>query len=118
MLFVDHFELRRGASLFNRAEFFEAHEALEDIWRAAPKGQKLVLQGLVQVAVGFHHHSTGNLVGAKSVLKRALRNLGDESESPGGIQLSPVRECLSRCIEALDEGTPLRELPRYEFREC
>lgn len=115
---VDLSELRRGVVLFNQAEFFEAHEVLEDIWRAAPKDQKLVLQGLVQVAVGLHHHSTGNLVGAKSVLKRALRNLGHESESPGGIQLSPVRERLGRCIEALEDGAPLRDLPRYEFREC
>ncbi len=77
-----------GLDLFNRGHFFEAHEVLEDIWR--PLGRdlpsrrlRLHLQGLIQLAVAFHHHSTGNLVGARSVLARALRNLrGAERSFP------------------------------------
>jgi predicted metal-dependent hydrolase len=34
----------RGLELFNRREFFEAHEALEDVWRAAPAADKKFLQ--------------------------------------------------------------------------
>ena len=77
-----------GLDLFNRGHFFEAHEALEDIWRALGRDLpsrrlRLHLQGLIQLAVAFHHHSTGNLVGARSVLARALRNLrGAERSFP------------------------------------
>lgn len=77
-----------GLDLFNRGHFFEAHEALEDIWRAVARDLpsrrlRLHLQGLIQLAVAFHHHSTGNLVGARSVLARALRNLrGAERSFP------------------------------------
>ena len=31
---------REGIELFNRAAFFDAHEALEDVWRAAPHRRK------------------------------------------------------------------------------
>src|ERR1700758_2408062 len=72
-----------GVELFNQARFFDAHEALEDAWREVPLDLPLRkhLQGMVQLAVAFHHQSTGNLVGARSVLERALRNLQGGEES-------------------------------------
>jgi len=74
---------RGGLSLFNSGRFFDAHEALEDVWHEAPRHSRLRrhLQGLVQLAVAFHHQSTGNLVGAQSVLERALRNLAGAKDS-------------------------------------
>ena len=74
-----------GLDLFNRARYFDAHEALEDVWRPVPEEEplRLHLQGMVQLAVAFHHQSTGNFVGALSVLERALRNLqGAERSFP------------------------------------
>src|SRR6266849_1658580 len=74
-----------GWALFNSGRFFDAHEVLEDAWREAPRQGQLRqnLQGLVQLAVAFHHQSTGNLDGARSVLERALRNIeGAEKSLP------------------------------------
>jgi predicted metal-dependent hydrolase len=76
---------RHGLELFNAGRFFDAHEALEDLWREAPRGshRKRHLQGMVQLAVAFHHQSTGNYVGARSVLERALGNIeGAEASFP------------------------------------
>jgi uncharacterized protein len=96
---------RRGLALFNSTRFFEAHEALEDVWRDAPHHTHLRrhLQGLVQLAVAFHHQSTGNRVGACSVLERALRNLDGAEESFPDLDwkrlrtsLKPWREHLAR----------------------
>jgi predicted metal-dependent hydrolase len=82
-------DFERGLDLFNCAHFFDAHEVLEDVWRALPRDRpsrrrlRLHLQGLIQLAVAFHHESTGNHVGARSVLERALRNLkGADSSFP------------------------------------
>jgi|SRR5581483_3509810 len=66
---------QRGIDLLNRQEYFEAHEVLEDVWRAAPSAHKRFLQGLVQVAVAFHHYTHANTTGAQSVLRRAINNL-------------------------------------------
>ena len=73
----------RGIALFNQAHFFDAHEVLEDVWRPLPRGsaRRRHLQGLVQLAVAFHHESRENFIGARSVLDRACRNLTGAEES-------------------------------------
>ena len=70
-------EFDRGVALFNRGHYFEAHEVLEDVWRGISRELpfRRHVQGMVQLAVAFHHQSRGNYVGARSVLERGLRNL-------------------------------------------
>src|SRR3981081_3156347 len=71
---MEHVLYLHALDLFNRACFFDAHEVWEDVWRAAPPEEKKFLQGLIQIAVAFHHHSTGNIIGARSLLERGTRN--------------------------------------------
>ena len=94
---------REGIELFNRAAFFDAHEALEDVCGAAPQPEKKFMQGLIQVAVAMHHHGNGNLAGARSVLRRAFRNFS----LPERLWRLPVGGLLNSIAEwqrALDEG--------------
>jgi predicted metal-dependent hydrolase len=102
---------RRGLELFNRGEFFDAHEVLEDVWRAAPPPEKKFLQGLIQVAVGLHHHSRGNMAGARSLLARAHRNLSAYPARHGGIDLARFRAQVERWVEALEQGGLAPALP-------
>jgi predicted metal-dependent hydrolase len=90
-------EFNRGLDLFNRAHFFDAHEVLEDVWRSVPGDQplRLHLQGVVQLAVAFHHESTGNLVGARSVLERALGNLNGAEHTLPNVDLERLRADLT-----------------------
>ena len=46
--------LARGADLFNRGQYWEAHEAWEDLWLELEDEQKLFVQGLIQVAAAGH----------------------------------------------------------------
>jgi uncharacterized protein len=103
---------QQGIAAFNRAEFFDAHELLEDIWRAAPQQNKKFLQGLIQAAVAFHHYSMGNRIGMRSVLERAIKNLSEPAGSFGTIQLMPLLQSLDQWREALDNKTPVPSLPR------
>jgi predicted metal-dependent hydrolase len=109
---VESDQYLHGIALFNKADFFDAHEALEDIWRAAPPENKKFLQGMVQIAVAFHHYSTGNRVGMRSVLERAIRNLSEPSGTFGQIQLAALLQSLGQWREALDNNLPLPALPR------
>jgi predicted metal-dependent hydrolase len=109
---VESDQYRRGISLFNNAKFFDAHEALEDVWRAAPLENKKFLQGLIQAAVAFHHYSTGNRVGMRSVLERAIKNLAQPAGSFGRIQLASLLHSLVQWREALDHPSPVPPLPR------
>ena len=111
-LAVDAARFIEGIKLFNSAEFFEAHEVLEDVWRGAPAAEKRFLQGLIQVAVALHHHSKENRVGARSLLARARRNLSGYPDEFGGINLKPLMESLARWQKALEDAHPVPPLPR------
>lgn len=104
----------RAVDHFNRADFFEAHETWEDIWRAAAGPEKRFLQGLIQIAVALHHHSTGNLRGAQSLLGRGCRNLDGCPKVFGGVLLTPLLRSLEHWQRALAEGKPVPPLPKLE----
>jgi predicted metal-dependent hydrolase len=111
--------LKEGLNQLNRGEYFAAHETLEDLWRESQPADKKALQGLVQVAVAFHHYSTGNLQGANSVLARALANLreGSKEESDGkNEKLGIDDDCaasLQAWLQALQNGSPPPPAPRF-----
>lgn len=108
---------QRAVDYFNRADFFEAHETWEDIWRAAAGPEKKFLQGLIQIAVALHHHSTGNLRGAQSLLKRGCRNLDGCPEVFGGVQLPPLLHSLEQWQHALSKGEPVPPRPKLKPEE-
>ncbi len=107
-------DFTRGIGFFNGARFFEAHEALEDVWRAAPAEQKKFWQGLVQLAVAFHHHSTGNRIGMRSVMERGMKNLDGYPNDFCGINLLSLKRSLEQWREALDKLQPAPSLPQIE----
>jgi uncharacterized protein len=112
---------QRGVALFNAGSFFDAHEALEDAWRESPQGSPLRrhLQGLCQLAVAFHHQSRENIVGARSVLDRALRNLSDAEDSFPDLDLNRLRADLAdwqRHLSAAVQHSKCPELPRIARR--
>jgi predicted metal-dependent hydrolase len=109
-------DFNRGLDLFNRAHFFDAHEVLEDVWRALdrdgpreePSRLRLHAQGMVQLAVAFHHVSTGNHVGARSVLERAMRNLDGADSSFPDLDLGRLRAELAPWQRFLDDSEGAR----------
>ena len=64
-----------GLELLNRGEYFEAHEAIEAAWRAEPGEIRQLYQGILQVAVVYHHVTRHNYNGARKVIQRAISNL-------------------------------------------
>jgi uncharacterized protein len=60
--------LDRAAALANHGLFFEVHELLEPVWFRAAEPARTALQGLIQIAVAFHHLGNGNREGARSLL--------------------------------------------------
>jgi predicted metal-dependent hydrolase len=109
----DH-ELLHGITLFNTGKFFDAHEVLEDVWRAAPPDNKKFCQGLVQVAVAFHHYSTGNRVGMRSVLERAIRNLAEPAGAFQKFDLAPLLQSLDHWRKAIDDDSTVPALPHIQ----
>ena len=114
---MDSADLSRGIALFNRSKFFEAHEALEDVWRTAPLEEKKFFQGLVQAAVAFHHFSTGNWTGMRSVMERAIRNLDGCPADFHGLNVAPLVHSMAQWRKAVESSQPLPPLPRIEMTD-
>lgn len=111
---MDSQKYAQGIALFNAGEFFDAHEALEDVWRESSGPEKPFLQGLIQIAVALHHYSTGNLVGARSLLARGARQLNHYPDAYGRIDLGKLRAALGQWEAALSKGTPPPKPPQIE----
>lgn len=58
-----------GIVLFNRGDFFEAHEVWESLWMDTAGPDKKYYQALIQAAVGLLHFCNGNLRGAVKLYK-------------------------------------------------
>ncbi len=95
--------LLEGVALFNRGEFYECHEVLEEAWRQEMRPCRHLYQGLLQVGVALHHVQQGNEAGARKVLHRALRHLERLPARCQGVDVDFVRErarSLQRMLEA------------------
>lgn len=99
-------ELAAGLDCYRKAEFFEAHEHWEALWRQTMGAEKPFLQALIQMAGAFHHHRRRNLRGTAALLRAALRRLEPYPERFGGVLLGPLRQELCGWLRALDAQEP------------
>jgi len=53
-----------GIVLFNRGEYFDAHEIWEELWKDCPSADRRFYQSLIQAAVALYHGGNGNKPGA------------------------------------------------------
>ena len=68
---------------------FEAHEVLEEAWKAAPAGERELWRGLAQLAVGLTHLARGNAAGAAALIHRGAGNIaGYRDQPPHGIDVA------------------------------
>ena len=83
-------DLERGLDLARAGEYFAAHEALEDAWRAAEPAEKDFFQGLVHVVVAWYQAGRGNEVGCRRQLEKAARRLGPFSPEHRGVDVAAL----------------------------
>jgi hypothetical protein len=103
-----------GIRHFNARQFYDAHEVWEDAWRESHGLEKRFLQGLIQAAVAFHHHSTGNAAGAFSLIERAHKNLAACPPDFGEIGLRALLDSLEHWRAALADRRALPPHPLIE----
>ncbi|MGM0577179.1 MAG: DUF309 domain-containing protein [Myxococcota bacterium] len=110
---MDDARLARGAALFRRGDYLEAHEVWEDGWRPMPPGpDREIAQGLIQAAVALHHRARGNDRGARAVGERALRRLEGVPATWRGLDLETLRWDLARGLEDARGIVRLRPVER------
>ncbi len=106
-------EYLQGIAYFNDCEFFEAHEAWEELWQEDRSDSRKFLQGLIQAAVALHHFGNGNLRGAKKVYFGARGYLEHYRPRHWGLDLDKFLGELGTCfgeIAASGEDIPKIEI--------
>jgi hypothetical protein len=92
---------RRAVELFNAASYWEAHEALEVIWRGVDdEAEALVIQGLIQAAAALLHRSRGNSHGVRVVGGAALEKLAGRQRSSVEFETETFRAELEAALAA------------------
>ena len=93
----------KGIEEFNKGEFYECHEYLEEAWMQEPRRVRFLYQGILQVGVGFYHQQNGNWRGATGLLRNGTIRLKEFEPVTLGIDVARlIREC-ERCLEELEE---------------
>ena len=109
--------LRRAAELFDRQRFFEAHEFLEFIWKAAEidEDDRAFWKAVTQVAVGCCHCQRRNAPGAVALLERASNQLSGYPSAHRGIDTESLVALARRVAAAVAEhgASPDLDFPRF-----
>ena len=92
--------VRLGLALYNAGRFWEAHEALEAVWRASGPAERALWQGLIQAAAAMLHRERGNAHGLRVQGRAAVEKLA--GPRPDGFPVETVRfvQALVACVEA------------------
>ena len=96
--------LQEGVELFNHQKFFDCHEVWEEAWLEASGEQKAFLQGLIQVAVAFHHLRRENRVGARRLLAAGLKKLSAFATTGELVDVGGLLEALEPLDRQLHSG--------------
>jgi predicted metal-dependent hydrolase len=101
-----------GIRYFNECEFFEAHEAWEELWTEYRGPARRYYQGLIQAAVALHHFGTGNIRGAKKVYLSSRSYLDDYRPAYLGLDLNAFLGRFEACFAEVLAST--EEFPSIE----
>ena len=100
--------LERGLQLVDRGEYFAAHEALEEAWRAAEQAERDFFQGLVHVAVAWYQAQRGNRVGCERQLAKAERRLAPYAPVHRGVDVAGILRQVAAARAAYPALPPAR----------
>ncbi|MBI2883638.1 MAG: DUF309 domain-containing protein [Candidatus Methylomirabilis oxyfera] len=94
--------LEEAACLFNEGLFFEVHEILEAVWLTQEEGVRLLLQGLIQIAVGFHHLENRNIRGALSLLQEGVEKVNAYDPDRSRLKLNQFLAQIDRARRSIE----------------
>lgn len=105
-----------GIVLFNRHDFFEAHEVWEDLWLDRALPEKRFYQGLIQAAVGLCHYANGNLRGAAKLYASSRAYMEPDRSPYLGMDTASFWRQMEQCFNpVLATGEPDRHVVQLDL---
>jgi predicted metal-dependent hydrolase len=107
----------KGVELFNRGEFFEAHEEMEEAMNLLEDDTSDwdFYLGLLRAAVATHKLGQGELSSARFHLRAALKFLEAYPDRHRGIKLREFRSALSAELARVESSASVVTPPRIEL---
>lgn len=93
-----------GIRCFNEQDFFEAHEAWEELWLDCDVQDRRFYQGLIQFAVCLHHFGNGNTIGARKLYTSGRGYLERYGAKYRGLDIQTLVADLEKCCSEILEG--------------
>jgi hypothetical protein len=104
-----------GIVLFNRGDFFEAHEVWEAVWMETSMPEKKFYQGLIQAAVALCHFCNGNVAGAAKLYKSSADYMKRFGSPFWGLNQDAFWAQMDRCFAEM--MSPPNPPHKVEIRE-
>lgn len=109
-------ELLEGIRQFNRGEYYDCHETLEEIWRDEQGKIWGLYKGILQIGVAIYHAKRSNLRGATRLVSSGTELLSPFAPECMGIDVARLLQSARRFREELnklasDPDTMLRAIP-------
>ena len=101
-----------GLEHIRAGRYFEAHEKLELVWRAAPPEERDFYQGLVHVAVAWYQAGRGRPVATESQLRKGMRRLEAYEPEHRGVDVGDLRRQLLEAYATVMAGSLDLDPPR------
>src|SRR6266566_8625263 len=102
----------RGLEEIRAGRYFEAHEELEQAWRAAAPEERDFYQGLVHVAVAWYQAGRSRPVATASQLEKAARRLTPFAPEHRGVDVADVLAQVEAAREVVRGGSLDLRAPR------
>ena len=103
---------KRGLEAIREVRYFEAHEELEEAWRAAAAEERDFFQGLVHVAVAWYQAGRDRPVATARQLEKAERRLAPFAPTHRGVDVEGVLAQVAAARERVAAGSLDLEPPK------
>lgn len=96
----------QGVGEFNAGRFFEAHEFWEDLWLETVGHERLLLQGLIQIAAGYLKAESGNRGATIKLLTKGLNLVRQFLPRALGLELQPFVQAVAGDLALVQQMEP------------
>ena len=114
--------LVQGIAEFNRGEFYQCHDTLEELWAAERQPIRRLYQGILQIGVAFHHLKAQRYRAVVTLLTTGSSYLEPFAPSCLGVDVAKLLDGAAHCLHHVQRLGPeglnafdWSQVPRIEF---
>ena len=106
----DESKLIKGIELFNRKEWYLAHDIFEEIWHNIYGLERVTVQAILQIAVAEVHLENGNISGAVILYGEGFGRLKNDRLPNLGVDIEKFSIDVEKRFKILQLGGNLNEV--------